>query len=154
MSVAESKTKALLDQGFAQTGVMLRKEDKACIVTDMGRVEWFQVNPWGGVQSNLVSLDTRNMRHVCQALQDGEITVSRAMECIEGIEAQTYTDDWLPKFQAFFGEELPIDAVKSAQNRIFDMLLGDDGQAWKEARKYIEKARPDLYRELQKRGAL
>ena len=27
MSVAESKTKALLDQGFAQTGVMLRKED-------------------------------------------------------------------------------------------------------------------------------
>jgi hypothetical protein len=51
MSVAESKTKALLDQGFAQTGVMLRKEDKACIVTDMGRVEWFQVNPWGGVQA-------------------------------------------------------------------------------------------------------
>ena len=43
MSVAESKTKALLDQGFAQTGVMLRKEDKACIVTNMGRVEWFQV---------------------------------------------------------------------------------------------------------------
>lgn len=49
MSVAESKTNTLFDQGFVQTGVMLRKEDKACIVTDMGRVEWFQVNPWGGV---------------------------------------------------------------------------------------------------------
>ena len=31
---------------------------------------------------------------------------------------------------------------------------GRRGSAWKEARKYIEKARPDLYRELQKRGAL
>ena len=55
MSVAESKTKALLDQGFAQTGVMLRKEDKACIVTDMGRVEWFQVNPWGQFQSAMAA---------------------------------------------------------------------------------------------------
>ena len=154
MSVADTKICQLKSQGFTQSGVLLRKDEKACIVTGLGRVEWFQVNPWGGVQSKLVSLDVRNMRQICQALQDGEITVSRAMECIEAVEAQTYTDDWLPQFQAFFGDELPIDAVKAAQDRIFDMLLSDDGQAWKEARKYLEKSRPDLYEELKSRGAI
>lgn len=31
------------------------------------------------------------------------------------------------------------------QRRLFDVLLGEDGQAWKEAERYLETARPDLY---------
>ena len=34
--------------------------------------------------------------------------------------------------------------LTTAQERIFDMLLGDDGQAWDEARKYLARTRPDL----------
>lgn len=153
MSVADTKICQLKSEGFTQSGVLLRKDEKTCVVTDLGRVEWFQVNPCGGVQIKFVSLDVRNMQHICQALQDGEITVSRAMECIEAVEAQTYTDDWLPQFHAFFGDELPIDAVKAAQDLLLDMLLGND-QAWNEAIKYLEKRRPDLYEELKSRGVV
>jgi hypothetical protein len=38
----------------------------------------------------------------------------------------------------------PNQAAKDAQDRVFDLLLGDDGQAWKEAERYLERARPDL----------
>jgi hypothetical protein len=34
--------------------------------------------------------------------------------------------------------------LATAQDRIFDMLLCDDGQAWKEARRYLGRTRPDL----------
>lgn len=34
--------------------------------------------------------------------------------------------------------------LKQAEDRIFDVLLADDGQAYKEARKYLEQYRPDL----------
>jgi hypothetical protein len=37
---------------------------------------------------------------------------------------------------------------KEAQDRLFDILLGDDGQAWKEAERYLERVRPDLYQKL------
>ena len=36
-----------------------------------------------------------------------------------------------------------------AHDRIFDLLLGDDGQAYKEARRYLEAFRPDLARRLE-----
>lgn len=35
-----------------------------------------------------------------------------------------------------------------AQDRLFDILLDDDGQAWSEAERYLEKNRPDLYQRL------
>lgn len=38
---------------------------------------------------------------------------------------------------------------QDAHNRLFDMLLGDDGQAWKEAERYLERANPELYARLQ-----
>lgn len=38
--------------------------------------------------------------------------------------------------------------VQSAEDRLFDVLLGDDGQAWKEAERYLQKARPELYERL------
>lgn len=38
--------------------------------------------------------------------------------------------------------------LKRAEGHIFDMLLGDDGQAYKEAEKYLEKHRPDLVERL------
>lgn len=41
--------------------------------------------------------------------------------------------------------------LKEAQDRIFDLLLGDDGQAYKEARKYLERHRPDLIKRLDER---
>lgn len=49
-------------------------------------------------------------------------------------------------------EQRVVDAVapllQDAQNRLFDMLLGDDGQAWKEAERYLERTRPDLHERL------
>lgn len=38
--------------------------------------------------------------------------------------------------------------LERAQNRLFDVLLGDDGQAHKEGMRYMERARPDLYARL------
>lgn len=35
-----------------------------------------------------------------------------------------------------------------ADDRLFDILLDDDGQAWSEAERYLEKNRPDLYQRL------
>jgi len=38
--------------------------------------------------------------------------------------------------------------LEQAESRIMDMLLQDDGQAFKEARKYLERYRPDLIRKI------
>jgi len=38
--------------------------------------------------------------------------------------------------------------LQQAQDRLFDVLLGDDGQAHKEAERYLERANPALYRSL------
>ena len=38
--------------------------------------------------------------------------------------------------------------INEAESRLFDILLGDDGQAYKEAEKYLERERPDLYEKL------
>lgn len=38
--------------------------------------------------------------------------------------------------------------LQQAQDRLFDVLLGDDGQAHKEAERYLERANPGLYRRL------
>lgn len=35
-------------------------------------------------------------------------------------------------------------ALAAAQDRLFDLYLGDDGQAWDEAGKYLAQHRPDL----------
>ena len=42
----------------------------------------------------------------------------------------------------------PNEAARDAQDRVYDLLLGDDGQAWKEAERYLERARPDLAMKL------
>lgn len=39
---------------------------------------------------------TNQLRNIIASVQDGEITVSRALECIAALEAGNYTDDWLP----------------------------------------------------------
>jgi histone H3/H4 len=43
----------------------------------------------------------------------------------------------------------PDNELAQAQNRIFDLLLNDDGQAHKEARNYLKRVRIDLYEKLQ-----
>jgi hypothetical protein len=58
---------------------------------------------------------------ILYALQAGEITCSRAKECLEAVEAGTFTLDWLPKAEAYFGDELPIDVCKRLQ-RIVDAI--------------------------------
>ena len=35
--------------------------------------------------------------------------------------------------------------LEEANKRIYDLLLGDDEQAYKEARRYLEKHAPELY---------
>lgn len=49
-----------------------------------------------------------------------------------------------------FPDDVPLFAHEEseAQNRLFDVLRGDDGQAWKEAERYLERERPDLYAAL------
>lgn len=62
---------------------------------------------------------TKQLRDIIASVQDGEITVSRALECIEALEAGTYTDDWLPPSQGYFGEdEIPIEVVKQLRAEI------------------------------------
>lgn len=41
-----------------------------------------------------------------------------------------------------------LERVKAAEDRIYDLLLGDDAQAYKEAQRYLEQHRPDLAAEL------
>ena len=57
--------------------------------------------------------------------------------------------DTLQRWQEMRHEEIEPVPVVAAQDRIFDMLLGKDGQAWKEAERYLEKARPDMYERIQ-----
>ena len=45
----------------------------------------------------------------------------------------------------------PVFPEHEAQDRLFDILLGDDGQAWKEAERYLERTRPDLYQRLKEK---
>jgi hypothetical protein len=59
--------------------------------------------------------------------------------------------DSLNRWQEMRREDVaPVSDVGAAQDRLFDMLLGDDGQAWKEAERYLEKARPDLHERIQR----
>ena len=58
--------------------------------------------------------------------------------------------DTLQRWQEMRQEEIEPVSVAAAQDRIFDMLLGDDGQAWEEAERYIERTRPDLYERIQR----
>lgn len=58
--------------------------------------------------------------------------------------------DSLNRFQEMRQEDAVPPQVEAAQDRLFDVLLGDDGQAWKEAERYIERTRPDLYERIQR----
>lgn len=44
-----------------------------------------------------------------------------------------------------------LSELDEAQDRIFDLLLGDDAQAYKEAERYLAKTRPDLKARLDAR---
>lgn len=43
--------------------------------------------------------------------------------------------------------------LKQAEDRIFDPMINDDGQAYKEARKYLEQHRPDLIQRIDNANA-
>ena len=58
--------------------------------------------------------------------------------------------DSLQRFHEMRQEDTAPAQVVAAQDRLFDVLLGDDGQAWKEAERYIERTRPDLYERIQR----
>lgn len=59
------------------------------------------------------------------------------------------TDEQLRKFYEVRQEQL-----NTAHNRIFDMLLGDDGQAFSEAERYLERENPKLWEKLISKGLL
>lgn len=54
--------------------------------------------------------------------------------------------DTMTRWQAMRQEDT---VVGTGADRVFDMLLGNDGQAFKEARKWLERADPELYARLQ-----
>ena len=62
--------------------------------------------------------------------------------------------DSLQRWQGMRSEEATRSAtwaesiVTTANNRIYDLLLGNDGQAYTEARRYLKAADPELYETL------
>lgn len=59
------------------------------------------------------TVDQRTLLHILAAVQEGECTKRRALECIEAALAGNFTDDWLPQPEGYFGEdEMPTDVVK------------------------------------------
>ena len=54
--------------------------------------------------------------------------------------------DSLVRWQAMRQED---SVVGNGADRVFDILAGNDGQAFKEARKWLERADPELYARLQ-----
>lgn len=56
-------------------------------------------------------------------------------------EAQDTLDRW-------FALRQEDSVVGNGADRVFDILAGNDGQAFKEARKWLESADPDLYARL------
>jgi len=60
------------------------------------------------------TVDARTLLHILAAVQEGECTKRRALECVEAALAGTFTDDWLPAPEGYFGEdEVPIEVVKA-----------------------------------------
>lgn len=58
--------------------------------------------------------DKNLVRHILRTLQEGEISTSRAMECLAGVAAGTFTYDWLPPVTAVFGmDDIPADVVRA-----------------------------------------
>ena len=46
-------------------------------------------------------------------------------------------------------QEAEIERLREAEDRLFDVLLVDDGQAHKEGRRYLQQNRPDLFQALE-----
>lgn len=42
----------------------------------------------------------------------------------------------------------PLSLFDEACDRLFDMLQGDDGEAWSQAERFLKAHRPDLYNHL------
>lgn len=75
-------------------------------------------------------------------------------------ESAAKARDMLPEYRSascddvarMVDEQMHLRAsLTNSQNRLFDVLVGDDGQAWKEAERYLERERPDLYGALNQR---
>lgn len=63
-------------------------------------------------------MNTTQLMLILHSLQDGEITCSRARECIEAVQHGSFTPDWLPKSEAYFGDdESPIEIVKAMRSK-------------------------------------
>ena len=56
---------------------------------------------------------------------------------------------WLD-MRAEDAQEHPAEAVGRAANRVYDLLLPDDGHSRKEARRYLEQHAPDVFADLVK----
>lgn len=69
------------------------------------------------------TVDASALLHILAAVQDGECTKRRALECIEAALAGNFTDDWLPPPEGYFGEdELPIEVVKELRARAYVLV--------------------------------
>lgn len=73
--------------------------------------------------------------------------VREAIVSLERWEAMRNEDIQQPALDA---EHWQLSDVVQANNRIYDLLLGDDAQAYKEAYRYLERSDPQLYAELMK----
>lgn len=68
------------------------------------------------VQRGSTGIDVQSsvVRNILRTLQEGEISVSRAVECLEAVEAGTFNEaTWLPPVSCVFGEDdIPADVVR------------------------------------------
>lgn len=70
------------------------------------------------------AIDTSRMRQMLEAMQAGELTVSRGLELLDMWLAGNYTDDQLPAFtanEALDNDTLPLDVIRGLQMRVADL---------------------------------
>ena len=60
------------------------------------------------------AVDTDSLLHILAAVQEGECSKRRALECVEALIAGTFTQDMLPVAAGYFTDaEVPMDVVKA-----------------------------------------
>ena len=61
--------------------------------------------------------------HILAAVQEGECTKRRALECIAAAHVGNFRRDWLPPAEGYFGmDEMPMEVVKQLREQVLQRL--------------------------------
>jgi len=65
--IAAVKTQALVESGYVVDGLIVRKGSRLGLVTNAGRVEWYQANGYGAIDLEASQRHRRELEEVIQA---------------------------------------------------------------------------------------